>query len=185
MITLNFMDKEEIEEKDVFNRNNSHNYSELTSSFNDCNCMSYVFGAYEWMIPFDIDIGIEDTTDILEELGIDYDEDLCAAIDNALDCLTFEHPLLIKLAIERMLKAFPDLRRIKNFNELKDDEYGIVYAAGGGDFHFGKYENGIYSHKMGNLSVKEVKTEDDIFGHRYDSKRFRFAMKKGVVRYEC
>ena len=183
MITLNFMVKEEIEENDVFNRNNSYDYSELISDFGDCNCMSYVFGAYEWMIPLDTEF--EDATDILEELGIDYDEDLCAAIGNALDDLIFEYPLLIKLAIERMLKTFPDLRRIKNFNELKDDEYGIVYAAGGGDFHFGKYENGVYSHKMGDLSAEEVETEDDIFGYRYDSKRFRFAMKKGVVRYEC
>ena len=31
MITLNFMVKEEIEENDVFNRNNSHDYSELIS----------------------------------------------------------------------------------------------------------------------------------------------------------
>jgi len=117
MITLNFMVKEEIEENDVFNRNNSYDYSELISDFGDCNCMSYVFGAYEWMIPLDTEF--EDATDILEELGIDYDEDLCAAIDNALDDLIFEYPLLIKLAIERMLKTFPDLRRIKNLMNLK------------------------------------------------------------------
>ena len=84
-----------------------------------------------------------------------------------------------------MLKTFPDLRRIKNFNELKDDEYGIVYATGGDDFHFGKCEDGIYSHKIGHLWAEKAETEDDIFGYRYNSKRFRFAMKKGAIRYEC
>ena len=35
MITLNFMVNEEIEENDVFNRNNSHDYSDNESSENN------------------------------------------------------------------------------------------------------------------------------------------------------
>ena len=79
----------------------------------------------------------------------------------------------------------PDLRRIKSFDELKDDEYGIVYAAGGDDFHFGRYEDGVWTHKRAKSRIEEVDCEDDVFGKRYNSKRFYFVMKKGEVRYEC
>ena len=72
-----------------------------------------------------------------------------------------------------------------SIDELKDDEYGIVYAAGGGDFHFGRYEDGVWTHKRGKSRIEEVDCEDDVFGKRYNSKRFYFAMKKGEVRYEC
>lgn len=183
---LGWISEYDIEDFDVFNHQNSRTEEDIKDTFGDYNCMAYVFGAYEWLLPFDI--WNENAGDIIDELGIGYDYDnrkLCKKIQDALDNGDYDFPILIKLAIERMLTTFPDLRRIKSFDELKDDEYGIVYAAGGGDFHFGKYEDEVWTHKKGNLEIQEVKCEDEVFGYRYDSKRFYFAMKKGEVRYEC
>ena len=145
--------------------------------------MAYAFGAYEWLLP--LDTWSEDADDILEELGIEYTEDLWDRIRDALAAHIYGDNILMKLAIKRMLAMFPGLRRIKFFDELKDDEYGIAYAAGGDDFHFGRYEDGVWTHKRGGSRIEEVGCEDDVFGKKYNSKRFYFAMKKGEVRYEC
>lgn len=88
--------------------------------------------------------------------------------------------MILELANYNMLAAFPDMRRIDSFDELQDDEYGIVYAACYSDFHYGikyKGEEGYY-HKMGHSDIEWVYREDDIFGARYDSKRYYYAKKK-------
>lgn len=182
-LTLGRISEYDVKDFDIFNHQNTRTEEDIKKSTGCYNCMSYAFGAYEWLLP--LDTWCEDAGDILEELGIEYTEDLCNRIWDALAFNIYEDNILMKLAIERMLAMFPDLRRIKSFNELKDDEYGIVYAAGGGDFHFGRYEDGVWSHKRGKSSIEEVDCEDDVFGKRYNSKRFYFAMKKGEVRYEC
>lgn len=182
-LTLGRISEYDIEVFDVFNHQNTRTEEDIEDSTSHYNCMSYAFGAYEWFLP--LDTWNEDAEDILEELGIRYTKELCDRISESLEWNIFEDNILMKLAIERMLAMFPDLRRIKSFDELEDDEYGIVYAAGGGDFHFGRYEDGVWTHKMGKLCIQEVDYEDDVFGERYDSERFRFAMKKGRVRYEC
>lgn len=182
-LTLGRISEYDVEDFDVFNHQNTRTEEDIKNSASCYNCMSYAFGAYEWLLP--LDRHEEDPGDILEELGIECTEELCDRIWEALELGIYEDNILMKLAIERMLTMFPDLRRIKSFDELEDDEYGIVYAAGGGDFHFGRYENEVWTHKMGDLRIEEVGCEDDVFGSRYDSKRFYFAMKKGEVRYEC
>ena len=173
----------DVEDSDLFNHQNTRTEEDIKNSITCYNCMAYAFGAYEWLLP--LDTWREDVDDILEELGIEYTEDLWDRIWGALSSYIYEDDILMKLAIERMLSMFPDLRRIKSFDELKDDEYGIVYAAGGGDFHFGRYEDEVWTHKRSKSRIEEVDCEDDVFGKRYNSKRFCFAMKKGEVRYEC
>lgn len=182
-LTLGRISEYDVKDFDIFNHRNTRTEEDIKKSTGCYNCMSYAFGAYEWLLP--LDTWSEDAGDILEELDIEYTEDLCNRIWDALAFNIYEDNILMKLAIERMLSMFPDLRRIKSFDELKDDEYGIVYAAGGGDFHFGRYEDGVWTHKRGRSRIEEVDCEDDVFGKRYNSKRFYFAMKKGEVRYEC
>lgn len=182
--SLSELNKEKIIQFDLFNSGKTRSYSDIENGdyIEDYNCMAHAFGAYEWLIPLKIDE--EDAGDIIEELGIEYSDELCDRLWEDLEFQNYDTPILLKLAVERMLKTFPELHQIKSFDELEDDEYGIVYAAGGGDFHFGKYENGIWTHKIGDNPIEEVDCEDDVFGDRYDSKRFYFAMKKGEVRYE-
>lgn len=182
-LTLGGISGYDVEDSDLFNHQNTRTEEDIKNSTTCYNCMAYAFGAYEWLLP--LDTWSEDVDDILEELGIEYTEDLWDRIRDALAAHIYEDNILMKLAIKRMLAMFPDLRRIKSFDELKDDEYGIAYAAGGDDFHFGRYEDGVWTHKRAKSRIEEVGCEDDVFGKEYNSKRFYFAMKKGEVRYEC
>ena len=81
-----------------------------------------------------------------------------------------------------MLKTFPDLRVVEDFDELKEDEYGISFACSYDDFHFGKYEDGIWTAKCGGFPIHEYENEDEVFGDEYDSPRMRFAIKKNFNR---
>lgn len=185
-LTLGRISGYEVEDSDLFNHQNTRTEEDIKNSTTCYNGMAYAFGAYEWLLPLDTwSEDVEDVDDILEELGIEYTEDLWDRIRDALEAHIYEDNILMKLAIKRMLAMFPDLRRIKSFDELKADEYGIVYAAGAGDFHFGRYEDGVWTHKRAKSRIEEVGCEDDVFGKEYNSKRFYFAMKKGEVRYEC
>lgn len=89
----------------------------------------------------------------------------------------YDHPIALTIATTFMLSAFPKLRQIKSFRELKKGEYGIAYAAGNGDFHFCKYSNGIFTHKIGDCKIEEVKSYEEAFFPRYDSEVIFFAMK--------
>lgn len=93
----------------------------------------------------------------------------------------YDHPAALLLAVKLMLKAFPDMRLVHSFEELRNDEYGVSYAAGGGDFHFCKYNNGVYTAKNGAQPIHKVADEDAAFGDRYDSEIFRFAKKISKV----
>ena len=65
-----------------------------------------------------------------------------------------------------------------DFDDLDSDEYGVVFACGDDDFHFGRYDEGSYSHKQGSYQVEIAANEDEIFGDRYYSDRIYFAKKK-------
>lgn len=180
-LNLNCLTPDEIEELDIFN---SHNTHDNESSWN-YNCMGYAFHSYGWLLPFD---GSYDTTDeVITELGINekLNEEEKRELTNELYHDIYNNSILIQLAIKRMLNFFSELRLINSFNELKDDEYGIVYACCSEDFHFGVYENGSYSHKMGGEPIRIVDNEDDIFYNRYDSERIYFAMKKDFKTINC
>lgn len=147
----------------------------------DYNCMSYAFGIYEWLIPFNC---YKITpTDIIKELNLNPDnERLYQHLRFCLDYSDFFDKNMMAYAKKIMLKAFPDLRVVEDFDELKEDEYGISFACSYDDFHFGKYEDGVWTAKCGSSRIYEYENEDDVFGDEYDSPRMRFAIKKNFNR---
>ena len=144
------------------------------------NCMGYAFGCYAWMMP--LDAYFEDGSDIAIEYsrnngGISdamIDENIIDAVDSAY----YANDYLMEVFVDRILKDFSDVRVINDFDELDSDEYGVVFACGDDDFHFGRYDEGIYSHKQGSYQVEIAGNEDEIFDDRYYSDRIYFAKKK-------
>lgn len=144
------------------------------------NCMGYAFGCYAWMMP--LDAYFEDGSDIATEYsrnngGIS-DAMIDESIIDAVDSAYYANDYLMEVFVDRILKDFSDVRIINDFDELDSDEYGVVFACGDDDFHFGRYDEGIYSHKQGCYEVEIAGNEDEIFGDRYYSDRIYFAKKK-------
>lgn len=81
-----------------------------------------------------------------------------------------------------MAKVFPWVRVIESFDELEDDEYGVIFAVGDWDFHFVRrdiYDGEIcWSHKMGGGPIEDLECPNDGFGGRYNSKRVFLAVVK-------
>ena len=144
------------------------------------NCMGYAFGCYAWMMP--LDAYFEDGSDIAIEYsrnnGGMTDAMIDASIIDAVDSAYYANDYLMEVFVDRILKDFSDVRVINDFDELDSDEYGVVFACGDDDFHFGRYDEGIYSHKQGCYEVEIAGNEDEIFGDRYYSNRIYFAKKK-------
>lgn len=144
------------------------------------NCMGYAFGCYAWMMP--LDAYFEDGSDIAIEYSRNNGGMIDAMIDesiiDAVDSAYYANDYLMEVFIDRILKDFSDVRVINDFDELDSDEYGVVFACGDDDFHFGRYDEGIYSHKQGCYQVEIAGNEDEIFGDRYYSDRIYFAKKK-------
>lgn len=144
------------------------------------NCMGYAFGCYAWMMP--LDAYFEDGSNVAIEYsrnngGIS-DAMIDESIIDAVDSAYYANDYLMEVFVDRILKDFSDVRVINNFDELDSDEYGVVFACGDDDFHFGRYDEGIYSHKQGCYEVEIAGNEDEIFGDRYYSDRIYFAKKK-------
>ena len=144
------------------------------------NCMGYAFGCYAWMMP--LDAYFEDGSDIAIEYsrnnGGMTDAMIDASIIDAVDSAYYANDYLMEVFVDRILKDFSDVRVINDFDELDSDEYGVVFACGDDDFHFGRYDEGIYSHKQGSYQVEIAGNEDEIFGDRYYSDRIYSAKKK-------
>ena len=144
------------------------------------NCMGYAFGCYAWMMP--LDAYFEDGSNVAIEYsrnnGGMSDAMIDESIIDAVDSAYYANDYLMKVFVDRILKDFSDVRVINDFDELDSDEYGVVFACGDDDFHFGRYDEGIYSHKQGGYTVEIVRSEDEIFGDRYYSDRIYFAKKK-------
>ena len=144
------------------------------------NCMGYAFGCYAWMMP--LDAFFEDGSDIAIEYsrnnGGMSDAMIDESIIDAVDSAYYANGYLMEVFVDRILKDFSDVRVINDFDELDSDEYGVVLACGDDDFHFGRYDEGIYSHKQGGYEVEIAGNEDEIFGDRYYSDRIYFAKKK-------
>ena len=144
------------------------------------NCMGYAFGCYAWMMP--LDAFFEDGSNVAIEYsrnngGIS-DAMIDESIIDAVDSAYYANDYLMEVFVDRILKDFSDVRVINDFDELDSDEYGVVFACGDDDFHFGRYDEGIYSHKQGCYEVEIAGNEDEIFGDRYYSDRIYFAKKK-------
>lgn len=208
--TLNHIRKTVAEEYDIFNKKGTHSCEDDNSWDYNCMAYAFkIFGWFlpfgtmeynedycsvsvetwnEWFCE-EIDDeynAFENIYDIMEELNIDKDNkekynkianEICSAFWNC----EYENEYLMELAKKRMLKSFSGLREISSFGELNTNEYGIIYATGGGDFHFVRYEDGVYSHKMGGWNIETLNNEDEGFGHKYNSKRIYFAMKKTEI----
>jgi hypothetical protein len=144
------------------------------------NCMGYAFGCYAWMMP--LDAYFEDGSDIAIEYsrnnGGMSDAMIDESIIDAVDSAYYANDYLMEVFVDRILKDFSDVRVINDFDDLDSDEYGVVFACGDDDFHFGRYDEGIYSHKQGCYEVEIAGNEDEIFGDRYYSDRIYFAKKK-------
>lgn len=144
------------------------------------NCMGYAFGCYAWMMP--LDAYFEDGSDIATEYSRNNGGMTDAMIDESIiDAVLsayYANDYLMEVFVERILKDFSDVRVINDFDDLDTDEYGIVFACGDDDFHFGRYDEGIYSHKQGCYEIEIARNEDEIFGDRYYSDRIYFAKKK-------
>ena len=144
------------------------------------NCMGYAFGCYAWMMP--LDVYFEDGSDIAIEYSRNNGGMIDAMVDvsiiDAVDSAYYANDYLMEVVVDRILKDFSDVRVINDFDELDSDEYGVVFACGDDDFHFGRYDEGIYSHKQGSYDVEIAGNEDEIFGDRYYSDRIYFAKKK-------
>lgn len=144
------------------------------------NCMGYAFGCYAWMMP--LDAYFEDGSDIATEYSRNNGGMTDAMIDESIiDAVLsayYANDYLMEVSVDRILKDFSDVRVINDFDELDSDEYGVVFACGDDDFHFGRYDEGIYSHKQGGYEIEIAGNEDEIFGDRYYSDRIYFAKKK-------
>ena len=96
----------------------------------------------------------------------------------------YNNSIGLALCIEFMLKGMGDkLRRIKDWTELKNNEYGIVFAVSDDDFHYVKYDqlNNTYSHKYGSCSIETLKDYESGFPQEYNSERIFLAMKREMV----
>ncbi len=144
------------------------------------NCMGYAFGCYAWMMP--LDAYFEDSANVAIEYsrnnGGMTDAMTDVSIIDAVDSAYYANDYLMEVFVYRILKDFSDVRVINDFDDLDSNEYGIVFACGDDDFHFGRYDDGIYSHKQGGYEIEIVGNEDEIFGDRYYSDRIYFAKKK-------
>jgi len=116
-------------------------------------------------------------------------------------CLTSFHKILQQNSSEvnsnilayhckkEILNSFDRIREIKDISELKENEYGVAFKACNEDFHFCKFENGVWSHKPGRGNIealfpnqvyskkwnKESGFRNDV---NYDSKTIYFAVEK-------
>ena len=179
MVTLDDMNTTEVREAiangdfisdEIYQEDNAESF----------NCMGYAFGCYAWMLP--LDAFFEDGSNVAIEYsrnngGIS-DAMIDESIIDAVDSAYYANDYLMEVFVDRILKDFSDVRVINDFDGLDSDEYGVVFACGDDDFHFGRYDEGIYSHKQGSYQVEIVGNEDEIFGDRYCSDRIYFAKKK-------
>ena len=180
-IAINYITRKDLDEYDIFNCQTSMEDKNVESC--DYNCMSYAFGACEWLCPIGPDEEFVD--DVIDEVECSMDRKLTKdETDDFIDAFydrEYDNPFMIHLACMRMLEHLRGLRVISDFSELKNDEYGIAYRCCCDDFHFVRYDDGVYSHKMGSWEVEEIENENEGWGNRYDSEIIRFAMKKGDV----
>ena len=179
MVTLDDMNTTEIKEAIANGKFLSDSMFEEENR--ECfNCMGYAFGCFAWMLP--LDAFFEDGSKVAIEYsrnnGGMTDATIDASIIDAVDSAYYANDYLMEVFVERILKDFSDVRVVDDFDELDSDEYGIVFACGDDDFHFGRYDEGIYTHKMGSYEVEIARNEDEIFGSRYYSDRVYFAKKK-------
>ena len=85
--------------------------------------------------------------------------------EDIIGATAFDTPAAIQLIITTILACFSDVRVIPNFDELADDEYGIMMMTKETDFHFIRYnpKSGYYSHKIGGFWISRVNDPFEAF----------------------
>lgn len=145
------------------------------------NCGGYALELYDWYDPSPLDIEDEYLDDFIAGNFTVDDETVYDAIYRALFYGDLTESHLMEYMIKVILRDCENrIRKINNLSEVQDDEYGVLFRGGYGDFHFIKYEDGIFSHKMGGLAIETLSatTEEEIDWLGYESETYYFAMKK-------
>lgn len=152
--------------KDAFNEEGKRN--NRNTHIRKYNCMGYATQTYSWACPYDTD----EEDKMFFSMDKDTPEDEC-----------------VEATAENMLKGFKGrMRRVKSLDEIKDDEYGVLYKTGGDDFHFIKYfpKSKYFFHKPGSSEIRRIGRHEalsDVWTdgwNTYDSKTIFFAMKNNL-----
>ena len=103
------------------------------------NCGGYALESFSWYLP---------------RLNGD---DVCRA-----DGTTIED------CVKAMEEDFPNLRRIQEISELKENEYAVAFRLSDYDFHYIKRaRNGHWYHKMGGLHYIRTMKEEVVFSESW------------------
>lgn len=134
----------------------------------DFNCGGYGLNVFGWYCPYDT-----------EEQSYKY--------FGGGRTLAMSDDMVAEETTEMMLKHFNGkLRRIETLDDIREDEYGVLYKVGSSDFHFIKYfpESKRFFHKPGSWSIRRISKDEamaDVWhgsAVTYRSKTIFFAMKK-------
>lgn len=113
----------------------------------DYNCGGFALGTFDWFVPYD-----------------DEDEDDCFG----------SWMLSLRQMVVFMLRKFSDLRRIKNINQLKENEYAIAFRRSEDDFHYiRRFSDGTWAHKCGVSDIKEM-PEKEVFSEVWETRQINY-----------
>lgn len=126
------------QEVDPYNRTNKRNVRNTKRS--TYNCGGYALGTFSWFCP---------NKNIFSYACYAYDTFTEAKENTA-------------TAVEYMLKKFSDLRIVNALDEVRPDEYAILFrVSSDGDFHFLKRDRrNHWWHKLGSGRIERIKTKD-------------------------
>lgn len=172
--------------KDILNTTHKRNYFNTLGFY--YNCFGYAFQTYLWLEPILTSDFIDERRD---EEGFWYSDEremstsyyfpedvedaeremLFQALDEDEDDLddilfgAYDSDKAVSLMTHNILSCFPDVRLIHSFDELADDEYGIIMRTKDADFHFVRYnpKSGRYSAKNGAWGVTHADNAEVLF----------------------
>lgn len=139
------------------------------------NCLGYALGIYIWGSL----IRVTDTAECLfEELNKPEDEydTYTKRVSELLDFQKYGSFEIMEAMTNRLETTFP-IRRINSLEELKENEYCIAFAGGDEDFHFARIDDGVITHKVGDLEVEIAECLEDCFVY-YNSEIILYAKEK-------
>lgn len=119
------------------------------------NCGGYALETYDWYDPSPLDIDEYDYDYFIhEDLQIDDDMVYDTVYEALLDGDLTE-PHLMEYMVHAILRDCPNrIREIDDLSDLQINEYGVLFRGGFNDFHFIKYEDNEFSHKMGGQKIE-------------------------------
>lgn len=141
-------------------------YDEEGYDMETYNCGGFALNTKDWYIPYPDAEEIEYMENLVIEKG---------------------KLVLLEMFVEHMLNEFPNLRLIKDEEELKDYESLILFRIGDRDFHFVKKIGNTYYHKTGWIPKIWEMDKEDVYRNywdfgRYDSPIKMFAYDERIER---